>query len=129
MPGNKVGALKAAATMKKKYGDRYFAAIGYVGGKNGTTGGFFADRELAVRAGIIGGKRSHRPPLRWSEENNRLYPEYADMFALRQTNKKKWTYHNLAMKFNMSRQMAYDILNPKKRNMASDAGAKHEQNI
>lgn len=59
MPGTKAGGAKAAATNKRKYGEDYYARIGKEGGAKGHTGGFF-DRELARRAGAIGGRISKR---------------------------------------------------------------------
>jgi len=38
----------------------YMSAKGAQGGRNGHTGGFHADRELARRAGKIGGTKSRR---------------------------------------------------------------------
>jgi general stress protein YciG len=46
--------------MYAKYGPDYYRKIGSKGGKNGTTGGFYANRELASRVGAIGGKVSRR---------------------------------------------------------------------
>ena len=60
MAGTKAGAAKAKKTMEEKYGKNYYAEIGKVGGKASTTGGFYGDRELAVRAGRKGGKASKR---------------------------------------------------------------------
>lgn len=60
MAGTKAGGKKAAARNKAKYGDNFYAIIGAVGGKLGTTGGFFANRELARTAGAIGGRKSKR---------------------------------------------------------------------
>lgn len=60
MPGNKAGGLKARDTNKARYGEDFYKKIGSVGGKKGTTGGFWADRELARRAGAIGGRKSRR---------------------------------------------------------------------
>ena len=58
MAGTKLGGAKAAATNKKKYGKDFYARIGAMGGKNGHTGGFYANRELARTAGARGGKSS-----------------------------------------------------------------------
>lgn len=58
--GNKTGGLKAAATNKKRYGDGFYARIGAKGGRNGHTGGFAANRELASIAGAKGGRISRR---------------------------------------------------------------------
>jgi general stress protein YciG len=46
--------------MYAKYGPDYYRRIGSKGGKNGTTGGFYANRELARQAGSLGGKASKR---------------------------------------------------------------------
>lgn len=68
MSGTKSGGLKTAATNKAKYGESYYKRIGEIGGRKGTTGGFWADRELARRAGRIGGMKSRRGPDRKVEE-------------------------------------------------------------
>lgn len=60
MSGTKQGAQKAKATILAKYGGDYFVEMGRIGGKLGHTGGFYADRELARRAGAIGGAKSKR---------------------------------------------------------------------
>lgn len=58
MAGTKLGGKRAAATNIRKYGPDYYARIGAKGGKNGHTGGFYANRELARTAGRLGGLRS-----------------------------------------------------------------------
>jgi hypothetical protein len=60
MAGNSEGGKKAATTNKKKYGSDFYARIGSIGGKKGTTGGFYANRELASIAGAKGGRKSTR---------------------------------------------------------------------
>jgi general stress protein YciG len=60
MPGTVNGGRQAAETNKKKYGKDFYARIGAVGGKKGTTGGFAANRELARLAGAKGGRISRR---------------------------------------------------------------------
>jgi general stress protein YciG len=60
MAGTKAGGAKAAATNKAKYGADFYARIGASGGKLGTTGGFYANRELARKAGARGGRISRR---------------------------------------------------------------------
>lgn len=60
MAGTVDGGRKAAAMNKAKYGEDFYAKIGAKGGKLGTTGGFYANRELARIAGAKGGKRSRR---------------------------------------------------------------------
>ncbi len=64
--GTKEGELATKRwreTMEKRYGGpegahRLMQRLGQMGGRNGTTGGFFANRELAVRAG----RKSRRGP-------------------------------------------------------------------
>ena len=60
MAGTKAGGAKAAATNKSKYGTDFYSRIGKKGGEAGKTGGFAANRELAKRAGRIGGLKSKR---------------------------------------------------------------------
>lgn len=60
MAGSVLGGKKAAATNKSKYGKNYYAVIGAEGGRKGTTGGFYANRELAREAGRKGGRVSRR---------------------------------------------------------------------
>jgi hypothetical protein len=60
MAGTQNGGKAAAATNKSKYGKDFYARIGAMGGKNGHTGGFYANRELAREAGRAGGRISRR---------------------------------------------------------------------
>lgn len=60
MAQTKLGAKKAAQTNKERHGDDFYARIGAKGGKKGTTGGFYVNRELAREAGRKGGQRSRR---------------------------------------------------------------------
>lgn len=60
MAGTKLGGMKAAATNKARHGKDFYATIGAKGGKNGHTGGFAANRELARTAGAKGGRISRR---------------------------------------------------------------------
>jgi general stress protein YciG len=60
MAGTKKGGLKAAATNKARHGKNFYAQIGAKGGTKGTTGGFYANRELAREAGRKGGLISRR---------------------------------------------------------------------
>lgn len=60
MAGTLEGGRKASITNKKKYGENFYRDIGAKGGKLGKTGGFWANRELARRAGAKGGRISRR---------------------------------------------------------------------
>jgi general stress protein YciG len=60
MAGSNSGGKKAAATNKKLHGEDFYARIGAMGGRKSTTGGFWANRSLARRAGAKGGKISRR---------------------------------------------------------------------
>lgn len=64
MAGTKAGGLKAAATNRTKYGLDFYARIGAMGGRNGHTGGFAANPDLAKIAGAKGGRMSKRGPAR-----------------------------------------------------------------
>ncbi len=58
MAGTKAGAQKAKKTNLAKYGPNFYAEIGAKGGRNGHTGGFAANPELAKIAGAKGGRKS-----------------------------------------------------------------------
>lgn len=60
MAGTIAGGKAAAATNIRKHGPDFYRRIGAMGGKKGTTGGFFANRELARIAGAKGGRISRR---------------------------------------------------------------------
>lgn len=60
MAGTKKGGKKTATTVYKKYGTDYYVNIGRKGGRNGHTGGFAANPELARIAGRKGGLISKR---------------------------------------------------------------------
>lgn len=64
MAGTKEGGKKAAITNKMKYGDDFYAKMGAKGGRNGHTGGFAANPQLAKIAGQKGGKISKRGPAK-----------------------------------------------------------------
>jgi len=66
MAGTKAGGKAAAQTNKELHGEDFYKRIGAIGGKKGTTGGFWADRELARTAGAKGGQTSRRGP--WTPE-------------------------------------------------------------
>jgi hypothetical protein len=70
MAGTKAGGKAAASTNKKKYGPDFYARIGAMGGKNGTTGGFAAGlegRDRARKYGAIGGRISRRTKAKKSD--------------------------------------------------------------
>lgn len=60
MSGTKSGGKRAAATNIARYGADFYKRIGAKGGRNGTTGGFAANPELARIAGRKGGRISRR---------------------------------------------------------------------
>ena len=60
MSGTIAGGKQAAKTNKERYGNDWYKRIGAEGGKKGTTGGFYANRELAREAGRKGGLKSKR---------------------------------------------------------------------
>lgn len=62
MSGTLTGGKTAAQTNKERHGDDFYKRIGAMGGKKGTTGGFYANRELAREAGAKGGRISKRGP-------------------------------------------------------------------
>lgn len=64
MAGTKAGGLKAAQTIKIKYSHDFYAEIGRKGGRNGHTGGFYSNPELARIAGAKGGRKSKRGPAK-----------------------------------------------------------------
>lgn len=68
------GASKAKQTMKEKYGSDYYARIGALGGRNGNTGGFYADKEKARELGSKGGSVSRRGYTLTGYENG--VPQY-----------------------------------------------------
>lgn len=72
MPGTKAGALKAAQSNKERYGEDFYARIGAVGGRNGHTGGFAANRELARTAGAKGGRKAWTPERREKFEQEKI---------------------------------------------------------
>lgn len=60
MAGTKEGGKKAALTNKLRHGDSFYANIGAKGGSACVCKGFGANRELAKKAGAIGGHNSRR---------------------------------------------------------------------
>lgn len=64
MPGTKAGGAKAAKTNKERWGNDFYSRIGQKGGRNGHTGGFASNPELARIAGAKGGRKSRRGPAK-----------------------------------------------------------------
>lgn len=64
MSGNREGGKQAAETNKELYGEDFYRKIGSVGGKKGTTGGFYVNRELASTAGRKGGLKRRRKGIK-----------------------------------------------------------------
>lgn len=64
MAGTKAGGQKARETNYAKYGSDFYRNIGRIGGRNGHTGGFASNPELAKIAGSKGGKISRRGPTK-----------------------------------------------------------------
>lgn len=59
MAGTREGGLKAR-DKNLQNNPNFYKEIGAIGGKRGTTGGFYANRELARTAGRKGGQISKR---------------------------------------------------------------------
>ena len=59
MAGTRAGGLTSAAKVLARDPD-FYKRIGAKGGRNGTTGGFYENRELARVAGAKGGRASRR---------------------------------------------------------------------
>lgn len=70
MAGTKAGGKKAAKTNKERHGKDFFKRIGAKGGRNGHTGGFASNPELARIAGALGGAKSRRTGVRNGEGKN-----------------------------------------------------------
>lgn len=64
MAGTRAGGLKAAKTNRIKNGPDFYSRIGRKGGKNGHTGGFATNPDLARIAGRKGGLKSRRGPAK-----------------------------------------------------------------
>lgn len=62
MAGTKAGGLKAAEKNLKR-DPEFYKKIGQKGGRNGHTGGFAANPDLARIAGAKGGRISRRPKM------------------------------------------------------------------
>lgn len=87
MAGTKLGGTKARETNYAKHGRDFYARIGAMGGKNGHTGGFAANPELAKRAGAIGGRKSRRGKAPRDESGKIIHSK--DYVAKRETEKEE----------------------------------------
>ena len=70
MAGTKAGGQKAKKTNMELYGKDFYARIGAIGGRNGHTGGFASNPELAREAGRKGGSKSRRTGVKNGEGKN-----------------------------------------------------------
>lgn len=73
MSGTKTGGAKAAQTNLEKYGEDFYAKIGAIGGRKGTTGGVYNNPEKARRIGSLGGQKSKRGHKLLSEDKKFRY--------------------------------------------------------
>lgn len=64
MSGTLEGGRKARDTNYKLHGKDFYKRIGAIGGRNGHSGGFAANPELARMAGRKGGRISRRRPAK-----------------------------------------------------------------
>lgn len=87
MSGTKLGGAKARETNYAKHGRDFYARIGSMGGKNGHTGGFAANPELARQAGAIGGRKSRRGKAPRDENGKIIHSK--DYTAKRETEKEE----------------------------------------
>ena len=69
MAGTREGGLKAYKTNIEMRGKDFYREIGRIGGRNGNTGGFAANHELARIAGAKGGKRSKKKGMTDTTKN------------------------------------------------------------
>ena len=75
MSGTIAGGRKAAKTNKELHGKDFYKRIGSKGGRNGHTGGFASNHELAREAGRIGGLLSRRTGVKNGQGKRKVYYE------------------------------------------------------
>ena len=80
MSGTKAGGLKAAKTNLERYGADFYKINGAKGGRNGHTGGFYGNPELASLAGAKGGRISRRGDKKESLEDRRRYEAERELY-------------------------------------------------
>ena len=68
MSGTKIGGIKARNANIERYGKDFYRRIGAIGGRNGHTGGFASNPELAKIAGAKGGRISRRGASKKKDE-------------------------------------------------------------
>lgn len=78
MSGTIAGGKKAAKTNKELHGKDFYKRIGSKGGRNGHTGGFASNHELAREAGRIGGLLSRRTGVKNGQGKTKVYYESVD---------------------------------------------------
>lgn len=78
MSGTIAGGKKAAKTNKELHGKDFYKKIGSKGGRNGHTGGFATNHELARKAGRIGGLLSRRTGVKNGQGKVKVYYEAAE---------------------------------------------------
>lgn len=79
MSGSKIGGKKASRTNRERYGEDFYKVIGAIGGRNGHTGGFSYDVNVAKEAGSKGGRLGKRG-LKYLGRKGRKYK-----YAVRRT--------------------------------------------
>lgn len=90
MAGTIAGGAKAAAKNREKYGDDFYRYIGRKGGRNGHTGGFAANPELAKIAGAKGGRISKRGSAKDKATTTANVTEEEKAFWDKRTKGTKW---------------------------------------
>lgn len=83
MAGTKEGARKAAITNMIKHGPDFYKRIGSKGGKNGHTGGFAFNPELAKIAGKKGGRISRRGAAKHRIEVRQPDPDRTEICVIK----------------------------------------------
>lgn len=68
MAGTVEGGKKASKANIERYGKDFYKRIGAIGGRNGHTGGFASNPELARIAGAKGGRMSRRGPSKKKDD-------------------------------------------------------------
>lgn len=75
MAGTKDGGKKAAKTNKELYGKDFYKRVGALGGAKKVKKGFAVNRELASKAGKIGGLLSRRSGVKNGQGRKKVYYE------------------------------------------------------